>query len=154
MYNFDKMIVAIKLIIKSFCSWGFMGNKIGVIDISRLNNPPEKHELATAKYFSEMGKDVVFICPSSIPGAYRPDIIMDGVEWEIKSPIGKGKKTIERNMHKAAMQSQYIIFDLRRINLNEKQCISQLEQEFYERKYLKELLIIKKNDELITFSRR
>ena len=61
---------------------------------------------------------------------------------------------IERNMHKAAMQSQYIIFDLRRINLNEKQCISQLEQEFYERKYLKELLIIKKNDELITFSRR
>ena len=31
---------------------------------------------------------------------------------------------------------------------------SQLEQEFYERKYLKELLIIKKNDELITFSRR
>ena len=33
----------------------------GIIDISQLNTPPEKHELETAKYFSKLGKDVVFI---------------------------------------------------------------------------------------------
>ena len=125
----------------------------GKIDISQLNTPPEKHELATAKFFSEKGKDIVFICPSNIPEVYRPDILMDGVEWEIKAPIGNGKKTIERNMHKAAKQSKYIIFDLRRISLEEKRCISQLEREFNERVYLKKLLVITKSGELETFSR-
>ena len=33
----------------------------GIIDISQLNTPPEKHELATAKFFAERGKDIIFI---------------------------------------------------------------------------------------------
>ncbi len=121
----------------------------GIIDISQLNTPPEKHELETAKYFSNLGKDVVFILPSNIPGVYRPDIKMDGIEWEIKCPQGKSKRTIEKNYHKAALQSKNIIFDLRRIDLPEKDCISQLEQEFYD-KHTKRLYIIKKNGELIS----
>ena len=48
--------------------------------------------LYTAKFFADKGKNITFICPSSIPEVYRPDILMDGKEWEIKSPIGKGKK--------------------------------------------------------------
>ena len=131
-----------------------MSERKGIIDISALSTPPEKHELTTAKYFAELGKDIVFICPSSIPEVYRPDIKMDGVEWEIKAPTGNGKKTIERNMHKAAKQSKFIIFDLRRIALSEKQCMSQLEREFKERGYLRKLLVIKKNGELQEFSRK
>ena len=131
-----------------------MTDKKGIVDISALTTPPEKHELATAKYFAEKGKDIVFICPSSIPEMYRPDIVMDGVEWEIKAPTGNGKKTIERNMHKAAKQSKFIIFDLRRISLPEKQCLSQLEREFNERGYLRRLLIIKKDGELMDFTRK
>lgn len=130
-----------------------MGEKVGIIDISTLSIPPEKHELATARFFAELGKDISFICPSSIPEVYRPDICMDGVEWEIKAPLGNGKKTIERNMHKAAKQSKYIIFDLRRISLPEKQCLTQLEKEFNERGYLRRLLVIKRSGELIEFSR-
>ncbi len=130
-----------------------MAGKTGIIDISTLTTPPEKHELMTAKYFAETGKDIIFICPSSIPEAYRPDILMDGVEWEIKAPTGNGKKTIERNMHKAAKQSRFIIFDLRRIGLPKEQCISQLEKEFNERGYLRKLLVITKSGELIEFSR-
>ena len=55
----------------------------GRIDISQLNIPPDKSEFAVAKYFAELGKDIVFIPPSAIPGQHRPDILMDGVEWEI-----------------------------------------------------------------------
>ena len=40
-------------------------------------------------------------------------------------------------------------FDLRRIELPEKDCISQLEQEFYD-KHTKRLLVIKKDEELIS----
>ena len=59
------------------------------IDISDLLTPPEKHELNTARYFSEMGKKIKFIRPSNIPEVYRPDFTMDGIEWEMKSPEGK-----------------------------------------------------------------
>lgn len=129
-----------------------MAEKKGIVDISALTTPPEKHELLTAKFFAEAGKDVVFICSSGIPEAYRPDILMDGVEWEMKAPTGNGKKTIERNMHKAAKQSRFIIFDLRRIGLPEQQCMSQLEREFNERSYLRKLLIITKAGELKEYS--
>ena len=44
--------------------------KIGNIDISRLNNPPNKDEFATAKYFAEQGIDIVFIRPSNIKGNF------------------------------------------------------------------------------------
>ena len=98
-----------------------MSNNKGIIDISALSTPPEKHELYTAKFFADKGKNITFICPSSIPEVYRPDILMDGKEWEIKSPIGKGKK----------------------------QCISQLKVEFDKRQYLCRLLIITKTNELL-----
>ena len=120
----------------------------GIIDISKLNTPPEKHEFETAKYFAEKGKDIVFIRPSGMPDVHTPDIMMDGVEWEIKCPEGKSKRTIEENFRKAVKQSRYIIFDLRWIKVEENQCLSQLQKEYDFRHYLKRLLVIRKNSEL------
>ncbi len=122
--------------------------KIGTIDISRLDTPPEKHEFETAKYFAAMGKDIIFLKPSNNPETYTPDILMDGVEWEMKCPTGDSKRTIETNFRKAVKQSKYIIFDLRRIKVAEKLCLSQLEKEYNARKYLKRLYVIRKNGEL------
>ena len=115
----------------------------GFIDISQLHTPPEAHELKTAQYFANMGKDICFIQPSNIPGIHRPDILMDGVEWEIKSPEGKSKRTIEKNYRIASLQSKYIIFDLRRINVPENQCLSQLKHEFLDKKTRRLLIITK-----------
>lgn len=126
--------------------------KKGIIDISQLNTPPEKHELRTAKFFSDLGKDVVFIKPSNIPEDYRPDIYMDGIAWEIKCPTGKGKRTIEKNYHKAALQSKNIIFDLRRIQISDERCMSQLKKEYAD-KHTTRLLVITGSGELVTFSR-
>ena len=120
----------------------------GRIDISELNSVPEKHEFDVARYFANTGKDIKFIQPSQIPNTHTPDIIMDGLEWEIKSPQGNSKRTIETNFRHAVKQSRYIIFDLRRIKVSEKQCLKQLEKEFNARPYVKRLLIIKKNGEL------
>ena len=122
----------------------------GMIDISQLQTPPQKHELATARFFADLGKDIIFIVPSNIPEVYRPDIVMDGIEWEIKSPIGKSRRTIEKNFHKAALQSKNIIFDLRRINVPEAQCLKQLEREFLD-KGTHRLLVITKSGELVKF---
>ena len=37
----------------------------GSIDVSLLNTPPDKSEFAVAKYFADLGKDIVFIPPSA-----------------------------------------------------------------------------------------
>ena len=126
----------------------------GKIDISNLKTPPEKLEFEAAKYFANLGKDIQFICPSAIPNQHRPDIIMDGIEWEIKSPLGSSKRTIENNMRKAIKQSCNIIFDLRRIKLSEAQAINQLKKEFNHLSKLRKLYIITKSGELITLVKK
>ncbi len=128
-----------------------MNINIGKIDISNLNTPPEKHEFETAKYFASMGKDITFLKPSDIPNIHTPDILMDGIEWEMKSPSGNSKRTIETNIRQAAKQSHYIIIDLRRIQVPEKTCISQLEKLFNSRSDIRRLLIIRKNQELLEY---
>ncbi len=125
----------------------------GTIDISQLNTPPEPHEFETVKFFSELGKNIVFIRPSSIPNVHRPDILMDGIEWEIKCPEGRKNRTIETNVRTAMKQSQNIIFDLRYIKVSEKQSISQLEYYFKTKPRIRRLMVIKKNLELLEFSK-
>ncbi len=128
-----------------------MKRMTGKIDISALNAPPEKNELETAKYFAALGKNITFIKPSSIPNHHSPDILMDGLEWEMKAPIGSGKRNIEYNFRKAVAQSKNIIFDLRHIKIPEQQCIIKLEKEFFARPYLNKLYIIKKSGELLIY---
>lgn len=123
----------------------------GRIDISQLNTPPDKSEFAVAKYFAELGKDIMFIPPSAIPGQHRPDILMDGVEWEIKCPEGSSKRTIENNMRKALLQSRNVIFDLRHIKLSEKECIQELERQYSKRSQLRKMYIIKKDLALLPY---
>ena len=124
-------------------------NKIGEIDVSQLNALPEEHEFETAKFFSLMGKDIVFIKPSNIPNVHTPDIIMDGTEWEIKCPEGKSKRTIEQILKKGENQSRNIVIDLRWIKIPEKQCLSQIEFNFNTKPKIKRIFIITKGLRLI-----
>ena len=125
----------------------------GKIDVSQLKSPPNRAEIDVAELFASLGKDIVFIQPSSIPNQHTPDIIMDGVEWEIKSPIGNGRRTIENSVRTGVKQSKYLIFDLRHIMLSDKDSYAYLEREFSNRKYIKRVYIIRKNGELVLLSR-
>ncbi len=44
-----------------------------------------------------------------------PDVVINGVIWEMKSPQASDKKAIERNLRKACKQSPNIIFDSQRM---------------------------------------
>lgn len=124
----------------------------GRIDVSALNHPPEPAELETAHFFANLGKDIVFIRPSSIPGQRRPDVLMDGLEWEIKCPRGKSKRTIENNIVTAEKQSANIILDLRYVNFSEKNCLSQIELLYKTKSKIKRILVITKDLNLIEYS--
>ena len=114
-----------------------------------LNAKPYPHELALAELFADLGKDIVFLRPSNIPGVYIPDIRMDGLEWEMKSPEGKSERTIRRNLHKASTQSRNVIFDLGRIGIPEDKCLKQLNEAFDSSHYIKNMIIVTKAKEII-----
>lgn len=125
----------------------------GNIDISSLNSPPEQAEFETAKFFAAMGKDITFIRPSSIPNQHRPDIKMDGIEWEIKCPEGSSKRTIENCIRSAEKQSSSIIIDLRRIKLPEHRCLKDIENNFFTKPRIKRIMVITKEKEIITYTK-
>jgi hypothetical protein len=114
---------------------------------------PEPHELDTAKFFNKLGKDVEFLSPVYSKGVKTPDIKMDGILWEMKAPINKGKHTIQHAFRKALHQSKNIIFDLRRSKMSNSKSVLELKQRFEVVKICKRLLIITKDGKLLDLNR-
>jgi len=67
--------------------------------------------------------DVIFLRPER---KKTPDIEVNGTKWEIKSPIGNGKKTIDNNMRAAHKQSRNVVLDLRRTKLHQNKTIARI----------------------------
>jgi hypothetical protein len=115
---------------------------------------PERHELETANFFAERGKDIEFILPHFVKGVCNPDIKMDGLIWEIKVPIGKSKRTIENNYRRAQKQSENVIFDIRKIALDEKVVVAKIKQQFSLRSgKIKKIKIVTKNNKVLDIHR-
>ena len=119
------------------------------------NVRPEVHELEVAHILAEVGLDVEFLLPSYIKGLFSPDLLMNGQIWEMKSPCGSSKRTIENNYRNAQKQSENIIFDLRRVKLDEKVVISQIKQRLLKQRNnkTKRTIIITKNKKILDFKR-
>ena len=115
---------------------------------------PEPHELDVANILVTTGYDVEFLSPSYTKGIFSPDILMGGKKWEIKSPCGQSKRTIENNFRKAQHQSENVIFDLRRIGLSEKVAIEYVKQQFNLRRgKVKCIRIITKDHKMLDLNR-
>ncbi len=80
-----------------------------------------------------------------------PDIMMQGVAWEMKSPEGKGKNTIRNTIQNGEHQSSSLIIDLRRIKADEKNAIKELEMHFKLSKRIRRLRIITVDEELLDY---
>ena len=130
-----------------------MARKVGKIDISELNVPPNKNELQTAKFFADRGKEIRFIRPSNIKGDHKADFWMDGMRWEVKNPHGTSARTIESNLRTAIEQSNNIIFDLRKMGKYKTNAIYRLKTEFIKRKQIQKLRIIINSDEMLEFDK-
>ena len=69
--------------------------------------------------------DVTFIRQGN--QSSTPDLDVNGEKWEIKSPLGKGKKTIENNLRAARKQFGSIILDFSCIKLHQTKAIANME---------------------------
>lgn len=73
---------------------------------------PWPHELRVANILALAGHSVEFLNETSNKSA---DILLDGVVFEIKSPITNKPDKLERNIKRGLKQSKNIIFDSSRI---------------------------------------
>jgi hypothetical protein len=98
--------------------------KYNVIVQTDLVGAPKEHELSAALILAYHFKsDVTFLRPDT---RKTPDINVDGVKWEVKSPRGDGKKTIDNNLRAAHKQSRNVVLDLRRTKLHQRKAIARI----------------------------
>ena len=113
----------------------------------------EKHEYRTVLLFTEMGVDIELIPKSEKKGVHAPDIVMNGLRWEIKSPKGEGKYLMQNTIQKAVKQSRNVIVDLRRAKRSQERCLQELEKEFGSSKNLQKLKVITKSRKILDFEK-
>lgn len=113
----------------------------------------QEHEHATIKVLLLAGYNIQLIPPVQEKGLKTPDLTIDGVPWEMKAPIGNGKRTVQNTLIRAGKQSENIIIDLRRSKMPENQAIRDFEKEFFATKKLKQMKIITKKEEILDFSK-
>lgn len=123
--------------------------KYKVIVKTSLEDAPKEHELSAALILAYHFKtDVVFLRPDI--KKRTPDITVGDTRWEIKSPRGDGKKTIDNNLRSARKQSQNIVLDLRRTKLHQLKSISRIKHYLVSGPHnIKRLIIITKTNKVI-----
>ena len=77
------------------------------------------------------------------------DIVMLGVEWEIKSPYGVSKSTIGNQFQFASKQSRNIILDTRRTKLDYESIKKRVLVEMKKRPSIKKIIIIDKLEKVV-----
>lgn len=111
------------------------------------NIVPWEHELRVARILALAGHTVEFLPTRSQKTA---DILLDGVEYEIKSPITSNSKKIIRNLKRALKQSQNVIIDSFRVKgMKDDALLKLLVSRARDQKTLKRLLLITKFGQII-----
>ena len=111
---------------------------------------PRLHELAAAEIVAKFFQsDVIFLRRIE---SKTPDlcILKTNTRWELKSPTGGSKHTVQNNLRESAKQSENVILDISRSKLTNQQGISRA-KEFVSKEHsrLKRLKIITKDGKIV-----
>lgn len=127
-----------------------MGYQI-IQDLSEPD-PPKEHEKHAAKILAEHFKsDIVFIRkgPSSSPDI---KVVKTNQTWELKSPLGNGKRTIANNLRNASSQSDFIVLDLSRCKMNNQNALAKIRGFLASGDaHIRKLLVIEKSGKVVDF---
>lgn len=88
---------------------------------------------------------VEFLQPSRGYKQKTPDIVMNGLMWEIKSPTGSSRKSTIETQFGGLKQARNLVIDSRRTKLEEDFIIRQIQIEASKRRTGKLLLISKES---------
>jgi len=108
------------------------------------------HEMRVAEILTLAGHNIEFLEESN---THTADILLDGVEFEIKSPKSSTANSLEHLIKKALKQSQNIIIDTSRMkNSRDDNTRRFLISQIKTRKQIKRLIMITKRGQIIDIS--
>ena len=109
---------------------------------------PYPHEKFAAKAVSEFfNTKANFIKRSNT--AKSADLLINNTIWEVKSPIGNGKRTMQNNIRIADDQSPNVIINLVRCKMRTDVATNRIRYELSRANKVKHLLVICKNGKVI-----
>ena len=113
-----------------------------------IDRPPSAPELSAATILADYFKrDVHFEARHG--NLKTADFRIGGALWELKSPLGRGKRTIQNNLRKANQQCVNIVIDLRYCKINDEQAIQRVRYGAQHLAGIKKVLVITKNGQVL-----
>ena len=113
-------------------------------------NHPEPHEVDTAMVLARHYRCLIeFIIPVDDYMRKSADIKMFGAQWEMKSPTGYSKSTIENQFRRASKQAKNIIIDTRRTTLKDKEIEKSIIRETKKHSTIKRVIIVNKLENVV-----
>lgn len=121
--------------------------KYEVIVKTSVEDAPETHEMSAALILAYYFKtNVTFL---RVQHGRTPDIDVKGTKWEIKSPLGDGKRTIDNNFSEARGQSKNIVMDLRRTKMHQAKANARIRHYLSTPHHFKQVLVITKSKKVV-----
>ena len=120
------------------------GQKHGIYIAPGRN--PWPHELRAAKILALAGHYVEFLPENSL---HTPDIRLDGVEYEIKSPETEKTSSLEQSIRTALKQCPNIVIDSSRMKMYDMRVRGFLIKKCRDQKQIKKMLLITKHGEIV-----
>ncbi len=123
-------------------------HQVGKIIIPAGMKPrPREHEVDAAQVLAEYLKlDVEFVLATD---RRSPDFLIGGVLWELKSPQGKGRNNIERQLKYAGHQSPNVIIDAARSKIHATRLRREVEYQFKMVRSVSRLIYIAKDRKVV-----
>jgi len=136
---------------KTLSSYTNQAQDVVQVNISNsISPPPEEHEISAAWIIARHYKcRIVFLKPRDGYKIKTPDFIMKALEWEIKSPTGKAKRTIRNNIDLAKVQSENIVIDTRRTSIADELIERELKKQCKIKTRISRLIMITKNEKVL-----
>lgn len=120
-------------------------HRAGVIIPAKVH--PWPHELRVAEILASAGHVVEFLPRATIK---TPDVLLDGVEFEIKSPVTNNANTIDHMIRRALRQAPNLIIDASRMrSARDSQVRNTLMNQARKARLLKRMLYITKSGQVI-----
>ena len=118
-------------------------NKIGHINYNCVKNEPS--EIETFQYLTLFGFNIEIVKPVITKNYLNADILMTGTLWEVKGPESSNRNTLKIHFKKASKQANKVIFDLRKVLLDDEPVSDFLIRLFEGNSKINRMIIIKKN---------
>ena len=109
---------------------------------------PSAREMSAAYILLDYFKTDIKFVPRS--NQKTPDFLINGLHWELKTPIGTGKYNIQHLLHSAVQQSKNIIVDVRFSKMRLSRIVSELKRHStLTTKGIKNLIVITKSKKIL-----